>query len=186
MQPVAAYSEAELLEGCQKGNPRMQRALYEQYHRLLFGICLRYTDNRDDAQDILQEGMVKVFQHLDRFRGAGSFEGWMRRIVIRTAIEHYRRRSRYFMVEIDAAKEESLDADALSRLSREEMLGLIRQLPVGYRTVFNLYAIEGYTHQEIGEMLGISVGTSKSQLSRAKKLLQHQLECLHRSAAKGS
>lgn len=170
------YSEAELVAGCQKGNPRHQRALYEQYYRLMFGLCLRYTDNRDDAEDILQEGFIKVFKHINSFRGQGSFEGWIRRIMVHTAIEHYRRNSRYFMVDIEEAREVAFEADALMALSRDEIVGHIQALPVGYRTVFNLYVVEGYPHQEIADMLGISVGTSKSQLSRAKKLLQEKLE----------
>ncbi|GAB4403300.1 MAG: RNA polymerase sigma factor [Bacteroidia bacterium] len=169
------YTEEELVEGCKRNEARYQKLLYDKYHRLMYGVCLRYTDNTEDARDILQEGFIKVFRHLQTFRGEGSFEGWMRRIMVHTAIEHYRRNSRYFMVDVDEAREVVFDADAVSALSREEILGLIRKLPVGYRTVFNLYAIEGYSHQEIGTMLNISTGTSKSQLSRAKKLLQDLL-----------
>lgn len=171
----SSYTETELVDGCQRESPKHQRALYERYHRLMLGVCLRYTDNRDDAQDILQEGFIRVFKHIKTFRKQGSFEGWVRRIMIHTAIEHYRRNSRYFMVDVKEAGDVKMDAEALSSLSREEILGLIQELPSGYRTVFNLYAIEGYTHQEIGEMLNISDGTSKSQLSRAKRLLQQKL-----------
>lgn len=171
----SSYTEAELVAGCQREEPRYQRALYDRYHRLMLGVCLRYTDDRDDAQDILQEGFIRVFKNIQRFRSEGSFEGWVRRIMVHTAIEHYRRNSRYFMVDVKEASDIQLDADALSSLSRDEILTLIQELPSGYRTVFNLYAIEGYTHQEIGEMLNISDGTSKSQLSRAKRLLQEKL-----------
>ena len=179
-------TEAELVEGCQKGEPRYQRALYERYHRLMFGVCLRYTDNRDDAQDIMQEGFIRVFKHIHTFRGAGSFEGWVRRIMVHTSIEHYRRNSRYFMVDVKEAAEVKLDADAMWSLSRDEILGLIQELPSGYRTVFNLYAIEGYSHQEIADMMNISTGTSKSQLSRAKRLLQEKLIRLNMRAANDS
>lgn len=175
MRKVTRYSEAELVEGCQKGQPRYQRALYEQYYRLMFGLCLRYVDRRDDAEDILQEGFIKVFKHIGTFRGQGSFEGWVRRIMVHTAIEHYRRNTRFFVVDIDEAREVAFEADALTDLSRDEILALIQDLPVGYRTVFNLYVVEGYPHQEIADMLGISEGTSKSQLSRAKKILQQKL-----------
>ena len=171
----SSYTEADLVTGCQREDPRYQRALYDRYHRLMLGVCLRYTDNRDDAQDILQEGFIRVFKYIQSFRSEGSFEGWIRRIMVHTAIEHYRRSSRYFMVDVKEAHDIQLDADALSALSRDEILALIQELPTGYRTVFNLYAIEGYTHQEIGEMLNISDGTSKSQLSRAKRMLQEKL-----------
>ena len=175
MRIAAKYSEAELVEGCKQENPVFQRALYQQYYRLMFGVCLRYTDNKDDAQDILQEGFIRVFKNIKSFRGQGSFEGWVRRIMVHTSIEHYRRNSRYFMVDIDEAHQIEFKPDALTSLSRDEIMSLIRDLPAGYRTVFNLYVIEGYPHQEIAEMLNISVGTSKSQLSRAKKILQEKL-----------
>jgi len=144
----------------------------------MFGVCLRYTDNKDDAQDILQEGFIKVFKNIQSFRRQGSFEGWIRRIMVHTSIEHYRRNSRYFMVDIEEARSLSFDADVLSNLGRNEILDLVQQLPVGYRTVFNLYVIEGYPHQEIADMLQITVGTSKSQLSRGKKILQEKINLL--------
>lgn len=171
----ATRSESELVEGCKKGNPSDQRALYQQYHRLLFGICMRYTDSRDDALDLLQEGFIRIFRHVEGFRSEGSFEGWMRRIMVRTCIEYCRRKSRFLRVDLDEARDVKLEADAWSELNREEILSLIRQMPAGYRMVFNLYAVEGYNHHEIGEMLGISEGTSKSQLSRAKRFLQQRL-----------
>lgn len=183
MHIVHRYSEQELIEGCQRGEARYQRALYQQYHPLMFGVCLRYASNREDAQDILQEGFIKVYKHIQKFARKGSFEGWIRRIMVHTAIEHYRRRSKYFMVDIQEAREVEFDADALTRLSSQEILALINELPAGYRTVFNLYAVEGYSHKEIGEMLNISSGTSKSQLSRAKKILQSRLESLSQQAS---
>ncbi|MDX2285757.1 MAG: sigma-70 family RNA polymerase sigma factor [Bacteroidia bacterium] len=185
MRIAGTYSEAELVEGCQREDPKWQRLLYQQYYRLMFGVCLRYTDNRDDAQDILQEGFVKAFRNIRHFRSEGSFEGWLRRIMIHACIEHYRRKSRYFMVDIEEARQVGFEADALAALSRDEILGLIRELPPGYRTVFNLYAVEGYSHQEISEMLNISVGTSKSQLARAKKVLQDRITILRYQAGNG-
>ncbi len=182
MRLHAQYAEAELVEGCKKGLPQYQRALYDQYSRKMYGLCQRYADNTDDAQDILQEGFIRVFRKVDTFRGQGSFEGWIRRIMVHTSIEHYRRNSRYFMVEVEQAHGVELEATVLSSMGRDEILQLVNQLPVGYRTVFNLYVIEGYTHQEIGLMLDISVGTSKSQLSRAKKILQEKIEAMNRRA----
>jgi len=180
---VQLYPEEELVAGCQKEKPTYQRALYRQYHRKMYGICLRYTDDAQDAQDILQEGFIKVFRSIKKFRSQGSLEGWIRRIMIHTAIEHYRRRSRYFMVDMEEAEKVELETEALSNLSRDEILHLIQQLPPGYRTVFNLYCIEGYSHREISLMLNISEGTSKSQLSRAKALLQKQIRHLNLRAA---
>ncbi|MEL6673679.1 MAG: sigma-70 family RNA polymerase sigma factor [Bacteroidota bacterium] len=183
MHIATKYSESELVAGCQRGESTYQHALYHRYYRLMFGVCLRYTDNKEDAQDILQEGFIKVFKHIQSFKGKGSFEGWVRRIMVHTSIEHYRRNSKYFMVDIQEAKTMQLDADALTTLSREELLEVIQALPVGYRTVFNLYAVEGFSHQEIANMLGISVGTSKSQLSRAKKLLQEKVQQLNQAGS---
>lgn len=145
----------------------------------MFGVCLRYAENKEDAQDILQEGFVKVFKKINTFQHKGSFEGWVRRIMVHTAIEHYRKRSKYFMVDIDQAYDQSFEADALTRMSTKEIIELVQQLPTGYRTVFNLFVVEGYSHQEISDMLNISVGTSKSQLSRAKRMMQVRMEFLN-------
>ena len=186
MRMAAKYTESELVKGCQEGEPAYQRALYQQYNRLMFGVCLRYADNHDDAKDILQDGFVKVFKHIGTFQGKGSFEGWVRRIMVHTSIEHYRRNSRYFMVDIEEAGDMEFDADVLSVLSKNEILKLISELPAGYRTVFNLYVVEGYSHQEIADILGISEGTSKSQLSRAKKILQEKLRKLNIRAVGGN
>lgn len=185
MRIVGRYAESELVEGCKNENPKLQRALYEQYHRLMFAVCLRYADNSDDAQDIMQEGFIRVFRKVGTFRGQGSFEGWVRRIMVNTAIEHYRRNSRFMMVDVEEARDVKLDATALTSMSRDEIINLINQMPVGYRTVFNLYVIEGYSHQEISVTLNISVGTSKSQLSRAKKILQDKIDNMNRRAIQG-
>lgn len=170
------YPEAELVSGCQKEQPKYQRALYKQYYRKMYGVCLRYTDNADDAQDILQEAFIKVFKHIKKFRSQGSLEGWIRRIMIHTSIEHYRKNSRYFMVDVNEARGLEVEMDAITNMSRDEILRLVQNLPPGYRTVFNLYVIEGYSHKEISVTLNISEGTSKSQLSRAKGLLKQQIQ----------
>jgi len=179
--PLHTITEAELVAGCREGNARSQKMLYERYYRKMYGVCLRYADSSDDAQDVLQEGFIRVFRNLGNFRGDGSLEGWVRRVMITASLEHYRRKSRYFIVDIeDAHFVAEQDVSALSRMSADELTAIIQQLPVGYRTVFNLFAVEGYSHNEIGEMLGISEGTSKSQLSRAKKILQERVR-LNRS-----
>lgn len=170
------YLDGDLVEGCQAGNAAAQQALYHRYHRKMYGVCLRYTSDRDDAQDVLQEGFIKVFSKIGNFAGRGSLEGWIRRIMVHQAIEHYRKRSRYFMVDIDEAYDVGLAPSTLEALSREEILALVQSLPPGYRTVFNLYVVEGYSHEEIGELLNIAAGTSKSQLSRAKSLLREMID----------
>ena len=176
MKKCYTYTEAELVDGCKRKRPLYQKALYQQYYRKMLGVCLRYTDHKDDAEDVMQDGFIKVYQHIGGFKSKGSLEGWIRRIMVHTAIEHYRKRSRYFMVDIDHAGDIELQADQLTQMSREELLTMIQALPPGYRTVFNLYVVEGYPHKEIAKMLKISPGTSKSQLSRAKSLLKTQLQ----------
>ena len=176
MSKSFTYTESDLVKGCQGGNPAHQRALYEQHYRKMLGVCLRYTDDRQDAEDVLQDGFIRVFRNIGKFGSKGSLEGWIRRIMVNTSIELYRKKSRYFMVGMDEVKQQELQADQLSLLSRDELLALIQRLPAGFRTVFNLYAIEGFIHKEIAEMLGISVGTSKSQLSRARSLLREWIE----------
>lgn len=178
MKAAYTLSEAELLEGCRKGQAQAQRMLYDRYSRIMFGVCLRYASSREDAQDILQEGFIRVFKNLDTFRGEGSMEGWVRRIMIHTSIEHYRRRSKYFLVDVNEAQGLEVTPDAIGKLSRDELLSLIQELPPGYRTIFNLYEVEGFSHQEIGTMMNVSVGTSKSQLSRAKSWLKERIEQL--------
>lgn len=176
MQTLKTYKEEELVAGCRQNDGRMQQALYKQYSRKMFGVCLRYAENKDDAADILQDGFVQVFRYIADFRG-GSLEGWIRRIVVNMAIAHYRKKIKYPTSDIDEAREvHGVSDNAVSTMTCDEILSVIQELPVGYRTVFNLYEIEGYNHAEIGEMLNISSGTSKSQLSRAKEMLRAKLE----------
>jgi RNA polymerase sigma factor (sigma-70 family) len=168
--------ESDIIQGCIEGNPRMQEELYRRFSPKMFAVCLRYSGKAEDAQDILQEGFIKVYRNLDRFRGEGSFEGWIRRIFVNTAIEHYRRSVALYPVnESQAAQLEDKEWSAFDKLSVKDLVRMIQVLSPGYRTVFNLYVVEGYTHREIGEMLGISEGTSKSQLARAKAILQQRI-----------
>ncbi|MGQ0738439.1 MAG: RNA polymerase sigma factor [Bacteroidota bacterium] len=166
-------TENDLLKGCLEGNRRMQEELYRRYSPRMYAVCLRYAGKAEEAEDILQEGFIKVFKKMDSFRGDGSFEGWMRRIFVNTAIEHFRRK-RYLMpvTEKEENTVEGKYTSALDDLGAKDVLALIQELSPGYRTVFNMYVVEGYTHKEIADMLGISEGTSKSQLSRAKVILQ--------------
>jgi RNA polymerase sigma factor (sigma-70 family) len=152
----------------------MQETLYRMYSPKMFGVCLRYSGHQEDAQDILQEGFIKVFRNLEKFRREGSFEGWMRRIFVNTAIEHYRKSINLYPVsESQENNVEDKEWNAFDKLALKDLVKLIQTLSPGYRTVFNLYVVEGYTHREIAEMMGISEGTSKSQLARAKAILQN-------------
>jgi len=151
--------------------------LYRRFSPRMYAVCLRYAGNPEEAEDILQEGFIKIFKKLGSFRSEGSFEGWIRRIFVNTAIEHFRRKR--YLQPVTEKEENSVEGSYLSvldNLAERDIMKLIQQLSPGYRTVFNMYVVEGYTHKEIGDMLGISEGTSKSQLSRAKVILQQMVK----------
>lgn len=174
--PIAEKDyESELVFACLKNELWAQKQLYERYCRKMFGLCLRYAHNKEEAEDLLQEGFVKVFKNISRFRGEGSLEGWIRKIILNTVFEEHRKK-KLTVYQVDTWEmREDLHPEAESALSQQsanDLLTMIQQLPDGYRRVFNLFAIEGYSHQEISEMLEISEGTSKSQYSRARALLQ--------------
>jgi RNA polymerase sigma factor (sigma-70 family) len=166
-------TESDLLEGCRRGDRKMQHELYNRFAPKMYGVCLRYASNAEEAEDILQEGFIKIFNKINSYRGDGSFEGWIRRIFVNTAIEHFRKR--IYLQPISETEENTVEGKYLSvldNLAEKDIIQLVQQLSPGYRTVFNMYVVEGYTHKQIAEMLGISEGTSKSQLSRAKLILQ--------------
>ena len=144
----------------------------------LYGICLRYANNEDDAKDILQEGFIKIFEKLRQYSNTGSLEGWMRKIIVNTALEKIRRENRFMLVEDDAfiGHDQYKYEHILEELGEKDLLGMIQELSPQYRMVFNLYAIEGYSHKEIAHKLNISEGTSKSNLSRARDLLKNKIE----------
>ncbi|MBO9573321.1 MAG: sigma-70 family RNA polymerase sigma factor [Chitinophagaceae bacterium] len=155
----------------------MQKELYDRFAGKMYSVCLRYANNADDAQDLLQEGFIKVFKNLHRFRAEGSFEGWVRRVFVNSSIEHFRKKS-IQLSKVSEKEEDTIgdsDISALDSLAEKDIIRLIQELSPGYRTVFNLYAIEGYSHKEIAEQLGISEGTSKSQLARARSILQKKV-----------
>jgi RNA polymerase sigma-70 factor (ECF subfamily) len=167
------FSESDLIEGCLRGDRKIQEALYQRYAPKMYGVCLRYAGNATEAEDILQEGFIKVFNKMGSYRGDGSFEGWIRRIFVNTAIEHFRKKT--YLQPITEMEENSVEGKYLSvldNLAEKDIIQLVQQLSPGYRAVFNMYVIEGYTHKQIAEAMGISEGTSKSQLSRAKQILQ--------------
>lgn len=155
----------------------MQEELYRRFAPKMYAVCLRYANNTDDAQDLLQEGFIKVYKNLHRFRAEGSFEGWVRRVFVNTSIEHFRKKSAQLSSVSEKEENTIEDADitALDSLAEKDIINIVQELSPGYRTVFNLYVVEGYSHKEIGELLGISEGTSKSQLARAKSILQKKV-----------
>ncbi|MBL7736071.1 MAG: sigma-70 family RNA polymerase sigma factor [Chitinophagaceae bacterium] len=155
----------------------MQEELYNRFAGKMYAVCLRYSNNSDDAQDLLQEGFIKVYRNLHRFRAEGSFEGWIRRIFVNSSIEHFRKKS-LLAVKVSEKEENEIENDdisALDALAERDIIRLIQELSPGYRTIFNLYVVEGYSHKEIAEMLNISEGTSKSQLARARGILQKKI-----------
>ena len=166
----------DLYEGCRRQKPKAQKALYDALAPKMLGVCLRYLRDREEAEHVMIGGFVKVFEKIDQYKGDGSFEGWIRRIMVNESLM-YLRKSQPMSVDVDVADVEGqLDYEELEHtLHAEDIMKLIMDLPVGYKTVFNLYAIEGFNHAEIASKLGISENTSKSQLSRARKLLQSKL-----------
>ncbi len=165
-----------LIEHCVLGDRSAQKALYEKHAPKMMGVCMRYANDQQSAEDILQEGFIKVFRNIDKFRNEGSFEGWLRKIMVNTAIEAYRRKNYlYSLVEVENTERELVNESALSNLVVEDIMQLVVALSPGYRTVFNMYSIEGYSHKEIAEQLNISEGTSKSQLARARYILMRKV-----------
>ncbi|MCB0787778.1 MAG: sigma-70 family RNA polymerase sigma factor [Flavobacteriales bacterium] len=182
----------ELIDGCLTGDRRCQQRIYETFYGKMLAVCLRYTKNTDQAKDILQDGFIKVFRSMDRFNREGSFEGWVRRIMVNTAIDHFRRsKNSYLLLGEDQSIEDHGDPDVEEPFDdpteEEEMdlrpadvINAMQKLTPAYRTVFNLYVFEEMTHKEIADELGISVGTSKSNLAKAKGNLRKILKQEHR------
>ncbi len=180
------YTQQELsIQSCIAGDRKSQKSLYDYYSAKMFAICLRYAKNQMDAEDILQDAFVKLFNNLHRFRGEGSFDGWVRRIFVNTAIEHIRK-NKLNSVDITEAMESSVadaQSNALDRLFEKDLLKTTGNLSDGYKTVFSMYAVDGYSHKEIADKLGISESTSKSQFSRAKAILRNILQGNFNAAA---
>lgn len=166
------------LQNCLRGDRLAQKQFFERYKGKMFALCLRYASSREDAEDILQEGFVKVFRDLHQYTGAGNLEGWVRKVFVNTALQYLQKQKKEW---ITADLEGCEIADETEPFSGEEaparnMTRILQQLPAGFRTIFNLHVLEGYSHPEIAEILGISVGTSKSQLLRAKAHFRKLLE----------
>jgi len=170
-------TDKEIVTACLQNNSEAQHKFYKRFASKMFGICLRFAQKNNQAEDILQEGFIRVFGNLAKFRFQGSLEGWIKRIMINVAIDYIKKFGMHFE-ELNEEITEQCDIfedEAISRLSVEDLMKMIQNLPDNKRLIFNLYAYEGYHHKEIAEMLGISVMTSKSQYCKAKKILQEQL-----------
>ena len=170
--------ETEWIEGAKRGERRSQKAIYDLLSAKMFAVCLRYMGDRDAAEDILQDGFVTLFSKLDSYSGEGSFEGWARKIFVNTALMSLRKKDALKNSEdVDAAWNiTSDDPSAIQKIGYNDLLKMIAALPPGFRTVFNMYVVEGYSHKEIAEALGISETTSRSQLQRARVLLQSKIK----------
>lgn len=171
------YSEQELIAGCVSNKREFQKLLYQKFAGKMLSLCLRYFKSREEAEDILQDGFVKVFKNIEKYEGTGSFEGWIKRIMVNTALEELRKKKKEFITrDIDELyiQPESLDKTD-SSINTKDLINYIQALPDGYKLVFNLFVIEGYSHGEISKMLNINEGTSKSQLSKARGYLQKMM-----------
>ncbi len=175
---MAETIDLQLIESCIKGDRASQKALYDRLASRMFPLCIRYVGDRSLAEDILQDGFITLFTRLDSYKGDGSFEGWARKIFVTTALMSLRKKDALKMSdELDAARGMKADMTTqIQSIGYKELMELIMTLPPGFRTVFNMYAIEGFSHKEIGEMLGISETTSRTQLSRARIWLQNKIK----------
>ncbi len=167
----------EIIKGCQKGNPASQKVLYDLYAPKMYGVCLQYCKDRTEAEDCLQEGFIKVFTNIKKYRFEGSFEGWIRRIMVNTTIESFRKKKPETSLEdtMLVKLQSDIIEEKASEISEDEIMDIISELPPKYRIVFNLYVLEGLSHKEIAEALDISEGTSKSNLSRARSWIKDRI-----------
>ena len=175
---TATLTEPEaLLHGCRNGNRKSQELLYKQCYGYAMSVCLRYTRTRDEAIEVLNDGFLKVFTKTEKYDPGKSFKGWLRRIMINSALDHYRRQAKhYFHEDVEAAADVHATDTVLGHLAHNELIELVQRLSPAYRLVFNLYVIDGFAHEEIAQQLGISVGTSKSNLARAREQLRNMLK----------
>jgi RNA polymerase sigma-70 factor (ECF subfamily) len=174
----------DLVAGCRRKDTWARKKLYEQYAPAMLGICVRYVEEKETALDVLHEGFIKVFTKIDSYSGAGSFEGWMRKIFVTTALEYLRNiKASGGIVSLEQCYEiaDNRDADIVEQLSAEEIVRCINELPIGFRTVFNLYAVEGYSHAEIARQLNIQEVSSRSQFARARQILKTKIQNLRNS-----
>ncbi|HAV25209.1 MAG TPA: RNA polymerase [Bacteroidetes bacterium] len=177
MSTSESHDEISLIKACSNGDSKAFRKIYEIHSGTMYSICLRYMNNEDEAKDALQEGFIKVFKNISKFKFTGSFEGWMKRIFVNSSIELIRKRKMHLDVSELNSNELPLTAKIeTGSMDAEKMMTLVQQLPEGYRTVFNLFIVDGYSHKEISDYLEISESTSKTQLFKARKQLQEWLK----------
>lgn len=171
------YTEEEIINGCKKGKSQFQEALYTLYGPMMMGVCMRYAQDRMEAEDVFQDTFIKVFDRIEKFKG-GSFKSWIYTIFINASIDNYRsNKQRHLHVSYDdIVEQDNGDVDIVKQMSAQEITKIINQMPEGYRLVFNLFVVDGYSHKEISEMLSITEGTSKSQLFKAKAMLVKLME----------
>lgn len=181
-------TEKEIIDGCIRGIEKYQKMLYYQYFSKMMAVCMRYARDKDEAQDLLHEGYIKVYKNIGQFQWNGSFEGWIRRIMVNTAINYYHKNYLTRITDyVDTSPDKSDEhytpehfveskPDAISAISAQELLNMVQNLSPAYKMVFNLYAIEGYTHKEIAEKLNVTEGTSKSNLAKARMKLQEMIK----------
>lgn len=176
-------TEEELIKGCIREDRHCQQEVFRLYAGKMLSLCMRYSRHYMEAEDNLQDAFIKVFDHIDKFEFKGSFEGWIRRIVINTALKKHSKKSyKSEVVGLENFPEYSADPEVFAQLGEEVLLKLIAALPTGYRVVFNLYAIDGYSHKEIADILGVGESTSRSQLAKARSMLQKQIQKLQNIA----
>ena len=169
-------SESQIIKGCQRGKKKSQYALVKRYSPVLMSLCRRYAPDEATAKDMLQESFIRIFANIEKYQPTGSFEGWIKTITTRCALQWLNKHNlRQDLLNFDVCDDTSLEPEVYEKINAEDIILLIRELPVGFRTVFNLHVIEGYSHKEIAEMLEIEESTSRSQLGRARKLLQKRI-----------
>jgi RNA polymerase sigma factor (sigma-70 family) len=181
MEIAEKESIQRMVDGCVQGDQKSQHELYQLYYSKMMGVCYRYANDPEEAKDILHDGFLKVYANISKYNYKGSLEGWVRRIVVNTAIDHFRKFKNIFSmsesnIESEMIQSHHTDYDANAQMNEQELLKAINNLSPAYKLVFNLYAIEGYSHKEIAEKLSINIGTSKSNLAKARMNLQKELE----------
>ena len=180
-------SELDMIEGCKKGDRQAQKLLYDRFSGKMYALCCRYVKDKMEAEDVFVTAFTKILDRIDQYKGEGSFEGWIRRVMVNESLSYLRRnKSMYIETDIEAADHEPNYDRLENHLEAQDLLQVISELPSGYRIVFNLFAIDGYSHKEISKQLGINENTSKSQLSRARSLLQKRLLELEEAEMKES
>ena len=180
-------SELDMIEGCKKGDRQAQKLLYDRFSGKMYALCCRYVKDKMEAEDVFVTAFTKILDRIDQYKSEGSFEGWIRRVIVNESLSYLRRnKSMYIETDIEAADHEPNYDRLENHLEAQDLLQVISELPSGYRIVFNLFAIDGYSHKEISKQLGINENTSKSQLSRARSLLQKRLLELEEAEMKES